>query len=70
MSCSAQSVPPFGRAKSPGWTQEARAKVCTLALPLLLLLPPPNPAARVPWYPITQQFNTLWPVYNKTLSVR
>src|SRR5690348_18075899 len=56
MSCSAQSVPPFARAKTPGEVYDANAYVCTVWLPCQCVDPVPWPwTSLAPWNPITQQ---------------
>ena len=65
MSCSAQSVPPFGRAKMPGDRYDAQANVCTDALPF-----EPVFCVVAPWKPITQQLKTFCPMWSRTSSVR
>src|ERR1700747_3419158 len=72
MSCSAQSVPPFGRAKNPGEVHEAHAHVWTPWLPFpfigpLLVWDGTGPA---PWKPITQQLSGFVPMKLTTLFVR
>ena len=54
----------------PGERYVAHANVCTFALPFELLLPPPEPVARVPWNPMTQQLKMFGPMCSRTSSVR